>query len=91
MLGSKNRQFNEVFSIAQETLRKTFGMELNELQQPVEEHESAQKEAAKMGLKKKGQILSLLLPNSDVQRGYMTQLRRREQKLTSCALYSIRH
>ncbi|KAF7792012.1 hypothetical protein EIP86_003039 [Pleurotus ostreatoroseus] len=53
VLGTKSRQFNEVFSIAQETLRKTFGMEMSELQQPQEEHESAQKEAVKMGIKKK--------------------------------------
>ena len=45
-MGSKSRQFGEVFSIAQGILRKTWGMELVELQQQVQEKFQIQEQEA---------------------------------------------
>ena len=65
-MGSKSRRFGEVYGRAQQILKNTFGMELVELQNRVEEKEppkEAQKEKDKEkekkdknapGLKKKG-------------------------------------
>ncbi len=53
-MGSKSRKFGEVFTRAQEILRKTFGMELVELQTRVEEKDDEQKkDLEKLGIKKK--------------------------------------
>ncbi|PSR84217.1 hypothetical protein PHLCEN_2v5505 [Hermanssonia centrifuga] len=54
VMGSKSRKFGEVFARAQEILRKTFGMELVELQTRVEEKDDEQKkDLEKLGIKKK--------------------------------------
>ncbi|CAL1701870.1 unnamed protein product [Somion occarium] len=54
VLGSKSRVFPEVYSRAQDILRKTFGMELVELQSRSEgDDDPNQKEKNAMGLKKK--------------------------------------
>ena len=66
-MGSKSRRFAEVYARAQDILRKTFGMELVELQNRVEEKEADKegqqkdkKDKNAPGLKKKGaSVLSL--------------------------------
>ena len=51
----KTRAFNEVYSIANEILRKTFGMEMTELKQRVEESATKQKNGEEStSAKKKG-------------------------------------
>ncbi|KAI0791274.1 MAGE family-domain-containing protein [Abortiporus biennis] len=52
VLGSKSRAFGEVFTRAQEILRNTFGMEMVELRQRVEEDPN-EKEKEAMNIKKK--------------------------------------
>ena len=60
VLGSKGRRFGDVLLIAQAILRKTFGMELVELQRSIifEDDKDANKTDA-VGMKKKGAFLPL--------------------------------
>lgn len=95
VMGSKSRRFAEVFARAQEILRKTFGMELVELQNRVEEpsekdkdpkdDKKQQKDKAAPGIKKKG--MAVLCYRFFRSRGPWQ--RRREPRHTSCAQYSI--
>lgn len=57
-MGSRSRRFGEVLARAQQILRKTFGMELVELQTRAAEEKDTKKEKKKekdtAGVKKKG-------------------------------------
>lgn len=61
VLGAKSRSFGDVYSRAQEILRKTFGMELVELRARGEaEDATLQREKEAMGVKKKGEFFVML-------------------------------